>query len=102
MQIQPTISAGAAASSVAQSGSKDRAAGTSSSADAAGHPASTNIEQVARSQEANADRDAHGAGPTFEFKKSGKKKSDASGEAHLPESLPVRSPEPPSQLDLLG
>lgn len=102
MQIQPTISAGAAAGSVSQSTSKDRASG-SSSADAAAQPTPATIEQVARGEQASADRDAQGAGPGLSFKKTNKKKM-AEHEAQSPqwESLPVKSPEPPSELDLLG
>ena len=102
MQIQPTISAGAAAGSVSQATTKDRAAG-SSAADAASQPTPATIEQVARSEQSSADRDAQGAGPSLDFKKSNKKKhADQAPEAKPRESLPVKSPEPPSQLDLLG
>lgn len=102
MQIQPTISAGAAAGSVSQSTSKDRTTG-SSTADAAAQPTPAAIEQVARSEQTSADRDAQGAGPSLSFKKENKKKNDGQDEPTAPrESLPVKSPEPPSQLDLLG
>ena len=102
MQIQPTISAGAAAGSVSQSTSKDRTTG-SSAADATAQPTPASIEQVARSEQSSADRDAQGAGPSLSFKKEHKKKHDGEGQPAPPrESLPVKSPEPPSQLDLLG
>lgn len=102
MQIQPTISAGAAAGSVSQATTKDRAAG-SSAADAANQPAPALIEQVARSEQASADRDAQGAGPSLDFKKSNKKKTaEQEIDRRQHEYLPVKSPEPPSQLDLLG
>lgn len=102
MQIQPTISAGAAAGSVSQSTSKDRASG-SSATDAATPPTPATIEQVAHSEQASADRDAEGAGPGLSFKKGNKKKSDErEGPSPQWENLPVKSPEPPSELDLIG
>ncbi len=103
MQIQPTIAAGAAAGSVSQSTSKDRAAG-SSAADAATQATPATIEQVARSEQSSADRDAQGAGPMLGFKKGNKKKGE-DAEQQPPsdrQSLPVKSPEPPGELDLIG
>lgn len=102
MQIQPTVSAGAAAGTVSQSNSKDRTTG-SSSADAASQPTPAVVEQVARSEQSSADRDAQGALPAMSFKKGSKKKPDQPEVvAKESESLPVKSPEPPSELDLIG
>ncbi len=75
MQIQPTVSAGAAAGSVSQSSSKDRTTGSSAS-EAAAQPTPAALEQVARSEQSSADRDAQGAGPSLSFKKGDKKKAN--------------------------
>lgn len=102
MQIQPTLSAGAAASSVAQSTTKDRVAG-SSAAEATTSPHQATVEQVAKSEQSSADRDAHGAGPAMSFKKDHKRNKDEHPAKHnLADDLPVKSPEPPSQLDMIG
>ncbi len=101
MQIQPTISAGAAASSVAQSTSKDRTVGTGAADSAAGNNPGQ-VEKVAQSEQSNADRDAQGAGPMGSFKKNTKKKPEPPPVTPTEESLPVKAPEPPSELDLIG
>ena len=98
MQIPPSGAANAAAGSVSQATSKDRTSGSPS--DVAHVPSATQIEQVARSEAASADRDAQGGGQGLgeHGQRNSKSESDAKAAAavlHVP-------PEPPCELDIVG
>ena len=99
MQIPPSGAANAAAGIVSQATSKDRAAGTT--ADAAHIMAATQIERVARSEAASADRDAQGGGAGLDARGQPGSHSDTDARA-ADADLPVLPPEPPSQLDIVG
>jgi len=100
MLIQPSIAAGAAAGSVAQAGSKDRASAASS--DAASNALTTTVERVARGEGAQADRDAQGGGQGLGSHGS-QREAEAHSEGQEPSGgLLARAPEPPSQLDIIG
>ncbi|MCC6511216.1 MAG: hypothetical protein IT423_19095 [Pirellulaceae bacterium] len=103
MQIQPTVAAGAAAGNVSQAASRDRASAAGSSDNAATSATQTAVEKVARSEQSSADRDAYGAGPGLDAQHQDHSE-ESSKKQPTPhhESLPVRPPEPPSELDILG
>ncbi len=100
MQIQPSSAAGAAAGSVSQATSKDRAGG-SAAAEGAAVANPTGVERVARGEETSADRDAQGGGAGLDRRPS-QPATNTPPVKDAFDNLPVRPPEPPSQLDLLG
>ena len=100
MQIQPSWAANAAAGNVSQATSKDRAPG--GAVEAAHVMASNQVERIARSEASSADRDAHGGGQGLgEHGQPDSQDSHATA-AQSAEGMSVVSPEPPSQLDIIG
>ena len=102
MQILPTSAATSAAGNVAQATNKDR--GPTSAGDTAlGSPAA-GVERLLKSEGASPDRDAQGAGDGLADRQRNRsaKPSDSEPLATIEEPLPVRAPEPPSQIDLIG
>lgn len=99
MQIQPSMAAGAAAGSVAQAGSKDRAA---ASLDSAGNALAATVERVARGEGAQADRDAQGGGQGLGHQGAPPDETAQPNASAVEGGLAVRAPEPPSQLDIIG
>jgi hypothetical protein len=101
MQIQPSSAASAAAGTVSQATSKDRGAGTAG--ETIQLAATNQIERVARSEAASADRDAQGGGAGLGRHGSENAENTSSTAVQSPpEDLPVAPPEPPSQLDIVG
>jgi hypothetical protein len=102
MQIQPTVAAGSAAGSVSQASSKDRASAATSAESTTPSP-QTALEKVAQSEQSSSDRDAEGAlygRANKQNAKDGKPNRTAEEPPHS--GLPVKEPEPPSQLDIVG
>lgn len=102
MQILPTSAATSAAGNVAQATSRDR--GQASSTESTHLAPQAGVDRLFKSEGASPDRDAQGAGDGLGDRNRKKTAVDnvVDQAAFEQESLPARSPEPPSQIDLLG
>jgi hypothetical protein len=101
MQIQPSWAANAAAGTVSQATSKDRAPG--GAVEAAHVMASNQVERVARTESSSADRDAHGGGQGLgAHGQPASEHQAATTGTQAADGMSVVAPEPPSQLDIIG
>ncbi len=102
MQILPPTSAASAAGSVSQATSRDRTQGASESTAVTRN---SSIENVHRAEQSSADRDAQGGGEGLDPRLAKNRRPAHETKpttASTHDSLPVRSDEPPSEIDLVG